>query len=571
MYTDKEIPAFLETYLPASEERIPVPMNKNCEVCVVIPAYGERQYIWRPLESLAHQQGTTNDRYEVIIVVNNPAKDPGKDGFYQTALEENRFILDLVRYINLEEVDIRFREGEQERADGIRASGLKVFAVDKSGPGKTLPKGSANVGGARNRGLAEAVARFYRHTGKNGIVAHTDADTSVDCHYVSSLITAFRKNQNLVGLTGLCVDELLDERDIECINAYMNHLIELFYYELFDVLAAVENVREENTGYINFGGYNMASRAFEAAAAGGIPAITGHEDMEFGFRLARLGTIEYNDSVKVIAALRVSKRAERSKGSGMSKHSLRMKEQFSLKLKHPDQALYIKQLYIALKEMVNDGQVSAERLKEIVAIDRQSLLTEEELTSFSGKLRQLPDFVPGDFPQEVQLDLDKLLDKIDETIGRLDAGDAYSNITDLFCLNPRCKDTYLSDKEMLNRRIQQTEMVIDYLLNMIFAEKPAAIKADDLRGLVQSLISQAGIDHFEEYLGDEFLSGYYFRKLARILEQAENKGDAIAMVKFNFIGWDALMRPEPDSTAALFMEAFTLRKCVFDVVFGEHT
>ena len=77
--------------------------------------------------------------------------------------------LKIIKYINGEENGVQLSDEEKDVVERIRSSGIKIFAVDKASEGKTLPDKEANVGGARNRGVAEAVARFYEQKKSNGI------------------------------------------------------------------------------------------------------------------------------------------------------------------------------------------------------------------------------------------------------------------------------------------------------------------------------------------------------------------------------------------------------------------
>ena len=76
MLDPRKVTRYIDKELPDSEERIKVRMNPNCEVSVVIPAYGERDYILEPLASLANQKGVYPHQYEIIVVVNNPGSKP---------------------------------------------------------------------------------------------------------------------------------------------------------------------------------------------------------------------------------------------------------------------------------------------------------------------------------------------------------------------------------------------------------------------------------------------------------------------------------------------------------------
>ena len=111
----EKIETYLKENFPDSEERIPIPMNPACEVCLIIPAYDEKDYILFPLESLTRQNNVTPDQYEVIVVVNNPGPPPGalsKDTCqtsesyrkkwerWRQVVEKNRETLKLIEYIN---------------------------------------------------------------------------------------------------------------------------------------------------------------------------------------------------------------------------------------------------------------------------------------------------------------------------------------------------------------------------------------------------------------------------------------------------------------------------------------
>src|SRR3989338_5279888 len=67
---------YIAENLSPAEERISTPMDKNCKVAVVVPAYGERHAILRMIKSLAQQDDVAPDEYELVVVVNNPALPP---------------------------------------------------------------------------------------------------------------------------------------------------------------------------------------------------------------------------------------------------------------------------------------------------------------------------------------------------------------------------------------------------------------------------------------------------------------------------------------------------------------
>lgn len=320
---EAQITQYLKTDLPETEERIKTPMNPNCEVSVVIPAYGEWDYVLRPLESLAKQKGVTTDQYEVIIVVNNPADPPTqhedespsfhakKLAHYNQAVLENQKTIDLIRYINGENVGENTGENlspaEREKADNLKRSGLKIHYIDKASIGKNLPKDEANVGGARNRGVAEAIERFYA-LGRNGIIAQTDADTSCDSNYIHGLIEVFEENPKLVGLAGsVKLDDSSANDELLKLSSSYTRLNSRYDYVL-KLLKKEPQTKETETQEIGFCGANMASRAFETAMIGGIPKMADREDFEFGRRLSKIGEVTRDSRVKTMPMDRLSAR-----------------------------------------------------------------------------------------------------------------------------------------------------------------------------------------------------------------------------------------------------------------------
>lgn len=248
---EKKVISYLNENLSETEDRIKEPMNKECEVSIVIPAYGEREAIFRPIESLTRQKGISRDSFEAIFVINNPGKAPEQEDFkgtdndykrkfelYHKSLAENQECLKIIRHINGENIDVALSVEEKEIVEKIKSSGIKIFAIDKATPGKTLPRDEANVGGARNRGVAEAVARFYEQKKSNGIIAQSDADTILDENYLHNLIKVFKKKPELVGIAGeLEFEQMEDSELIRRLSWYgemehqYNRLLESFVNE----------------------------------------------------------------------------------------------------------------------------------------------------------------------------------------------------------------------------------------------------------------------------------------------------------------------------------------------------
>ena len=574
---------YLNKNLPDSEERIAVPISPHCEVCVVIPAYGERDYILRPMETLAAQKGINIDQYEVIIVVNNPGKEPIKsetesDDIYRCklkhlsgAIEENQYILNLIRYINNEDVDIKFREAEKEIIEMIKKSGVKIFAVDKASPGKTLPPAEANVGGARNRGLAEAVARFY-DLGRNGIIAHTDADTLVDEYYVRNLLKAFKEKPEIIGLCGIDEDDLVDPRDVRGMDAYLRVMIAFHYDHLFWIIAN-ESPGEKST-FINFCGSNMASRAFEAAVIGGIPKTNGSEDTRFGKSLGKIGKIGIGGDIRTASAIRSSARANYGTGCEMIEYMKEIEKKGLVELRNPEQALYLKQIHQKINEASKNQRLTPGTLKQILCISNRPLLNDDDLLLFNQKILQRQGAAGIEFDRDpgIKLFLNKIYSEIDRTIGRMELKEACSSLIDIFCCEPIYKEGYMALKDRAIETIRLFEKILEYVLNDIFEHKPQHIDSDILLNILELNLKKMGFN--EDLVTGLSEERFLLTKLSRLIEKAKTKEEARELIKNAFVPtkrYRPLILPEKHSIAFKLIELNCMRNVVFDDIFDEHS
>ena len=399
----EQVAAYLEKEL-ASEDKIAEPMDSDCKVSVVIPAYGERGYILRPIESLATQEGVDPNEYELIVVVNNPSESPAKSAKetdadferkiaqYRLAVKENQETLKLIGFINGEDTDAEIGAQEKEIIERIKALGLRVRAIDKASPGKTLPKESANVGGARNRGVAEAVARFLEQN-KNGIIAQSDADTRFDIKYIRNLIEIFKKRPELVGLVGkLDLEPEYGDRLVSLTSLYGD--MKIAYTTLIDDLGKRESNFEDTEEvrffeHIHFSGANMASRAVEAALVGGVPKIAGGEDPGFGERLSDIGVIDRVPEVVVSTADRFSARTDVDAGEGQRK--IKLAESLEevgtvLVTETPESAIAVRNLRRELVKAIKTHDTTPQNLKRILSYKDEQLLSDEELEVLSREL-----------------------------------------------------------------------------------------------------------------------------------------------------------------------------------------
>lgn len=402
-----KIEEYLSQTLPESEERIGAPMISRCEVSIIIPAYGEREIILRPLESLLRQEGIENEAFEVIIVVNNPPTPPEKRHNenerdheralvqYNEALKNNQDTLRLLRYLNGSEENIQLSDQEKEICEKIRKSGLKVYWIDKASQGKTFSQQEANVGGARNRGVAEAVARFYEQA-RNGIIAQVDADVRFDENYIKNLIKFFNDNPKLVGLSGSTDYEYIDTPD-RALHEKLSMYSDMGYYygdleEFYKIQKPTQKQKEQEQADIAnlFIGSNMASRAYEAAVVGGVPKLHGSEDPGFGKRLSSIGEIKRVQEIITYPGIRFSSRVDVDAGIGQRriKFAEMLTEKGTILVKTPEQITLRRQVRERVLETIKDKKLNTNTLRTIFTVADDEIFNETELKLFAQVLQE---------------------------------------------------------------------------------------------------------------------------------------------------------------------------------------
>ncbi len=458
---DAKIKAYLAEALPASEKRISTPMYPKCKVCVVVPAYGERGYILRPISSLAQQKDVTSDEYELIIVVNNPPKMPvqtinetsddyeRKLAHYRVAVDENQSVIQLIRKINGESTDVQTTSEEDHMIADIQASGLRLHVIDKSSIGETLPMAEANVGSARNRGVAEAVARFHE-IGRDGIIGQSDGDTSFDERYIRSLIDAFEKDPSLVGLAGKMEFEIdtNDNSDLMKLVTSTDQL-KYTYDELIRSLLIKEGEEQNNKttdSNVEFSGANMASRAYVAALAGGVPKLAGGEDPAFGKAISAFGKITRDETVITRPANRFSPRTDVNAGHGQKliKQAIRLSQGQSILLKPYKRSKAEKNILHSLGVAIATRSIDPDNLKKIMSVEGVPLLEDVEVSQFSEILEQIHDLtqlqtfsLPG--LNELK---NKALHKLDQILPDIPLEEAFASLERVFLDNPELATKY---------------------------------------------------------------------------------------------------------------------------------
>lgn len=387
--SEEKIKDYLKKTLEG-EARITEEMNPDCEVSLVIPVYSERESIFRPLSSLAKQTGVERDQFEVIFVINNPSQPPiraqaeTEDVYkalvagYEKAVSENQTVLSFIQYLNGGEL-LECTEAEKIQLDRIKASGVRIHVVDKTSPGQAFAREVAHVGSARNRGVAEAVARFYGLK-KNGIVAQSDADTRFPSDYIFKILGVFRKDPDLIGIGGTHVPEIVDTGDALFEQTAFIASIASTFTTLVLLKEEGFTARAQAGSPMFFAGSNMASRAFETALVGGVPTIEAGEDTRFGLKLGEIGKTR---KAKEIVTYPADRASDRTIGAGMQRENARkgLEERKMFTLMRPE---YIRFLHGLSRLFIEGYEVgrSPQELHSLFVYEGRDLLSDHEWNLF---------------------------------------------------------------------------------------------------------------------------------------------------------------------------------------------
>ena len=247
--------------------------SANLGLTVVIPCYAEPA-VGATLESLA--ACTLPDcAVEIIVVINSPEAAPAN-----------------VREIN------QHSRGEVEEWNRRSTNGpIRYRALDYP----SLPPRHAGVGLARKLGMDEAVARFARTPGANGVIASLDADCVVRPDYLQALVKHFADDPACPGASIYFEHRLEQAEDANWRRAMAEYELHLRYY--------VAGMRMAGFPYaFHTVGSAMTVRAESYARQGGMNRRKGGEDFYFIQKLVALGGYSAIVDTSVYPAVRRSDR-----------------------------------------------------------------------------------------------------------------------------------------------------------------------------------------------------------------------------------------------------------------------
>jgi len=585
---------FLAESLPPTEDRIQEPMNPRCEVCVVLPAYSERGYILRPLTSLATQEGVSPDQYEVIVVVNNPPIPPAREqfeteekyknglAFYAAAIADNQETLNLVRDIGGGQISVALTDEERASVENIRRSGLRLFVIDKASTGKTLPEGEANVGGARNRGVAEAVERFHNQIRKNGVIAQSDAEVRFPKSYIGKLIKIFGDDPELIGISGeVAYEDTLEDENLFTALSTHGEAEEVYKNLEYYLQSVITGKWGEDLDFLGaFDGSNMASRAQEAALVGGVPKLAGAEDTVFGMRLKTIGKTREAPELETVTLRRFSPRTTTGRGQRHIKIAEGIKSDTGLVVENPE----VVRLYHAKTKEFTDtimaDRATPESISNIFTIDGRRIFDDEQFSMVLDEVAK----VRGLQGQEAIQKLVKssrnniagletiLYERIAKTVPDIPLQEAATKLLEIIAdSDALLKSKYSSRREEFIResiaKVNDHKRELNTLLDIIFENKPTTLNADSLRNVITE--NREKLEFPEDEMERLFRRETVLVRLAEIITRASTKQEAFDSITARFAS--GLSHPAEGTLGYKTMEMHALAKAITDLHSEQNT
>ena len=283
--------------------------SKKYRMAVVIPVYGEYDYIGKTLFSLLENHSIYLEKTLIMLVVNNPAE--GANSCY---VKENQHLL---RELNDGSFQKKCRSGVPPLTLGVRAetslrqgfdghtkssvfvcrtttpgrsnrqitkspnllSCLNLVWIDASGSGQELP-GKGGVGMARKLGMDSVLEHIDWND--DPIIISLDADTLVEKNYLETIDSFFKENKD-ISAASVNFKHLSGENP-EQEKAIREYEYSIRYY--------IENLKKAGSPYAYHTiGSAMVCRANAYIRAGGMKLHRGGEDFYFMQALRKLGPI----------------------------------------------------------------------------------------------------------------------------------------------------------------------------------------------------------------------------------------------------------------------------------------
>ncbi len=227
------------------------PVSRACRMTVAIPAKNEEAFVTRALSAFVDQRDARGARL-----------DPQ--------------MYDVIVYCN----DCSDATAERARRFAREAPELSIHVVEAQ-----LPRVAAHVGTARRNVLELAVGRFEAARRVDGIVASTDADSTVDATWVATMLRELRGADAVGG--HVTIDT--SERDAMLAPLRLLYDRELVYRREIGFAEARFDPRPYDPfpRHDSFVGANFATTVATYRRAGGLAPLSRLEDLAFSRALER--------------------------------------------------------------------------------------------------------------------------------------------------------------------------------------------------------------------------------------------------------------------------------------------
>ena len=217
------------------------PPNRKFHQAIIIPSYGESDYLPKTLSSLGKNDLKLLQDTLVIVVVNH---GENADKFFKNDNEKTLEFLSTSEYP------------------------FTLGIIDAASPGLELSSKQAGVGLARKIGMDLALPHV---TGKRSLLFSTDADTTVDSHYLETVLDYFNEHSADAAVVGF---SHLISGNTELENKIKD------YEDFLLITARKINDAGSPYGYVAMGSA-MVCTAEAYTAVGGMPRKKATEDFYF--------------------------------------------------------------------------------------------------------------------------------------------------------------------------------------------------------------------------------------------------------------------------------------------------
>ena len=161
----------------------------NISQVIVIPAYAEREMLFRTLASLAKNPPSSHESSLVICVINNKDNSPA-------AVKENN--LQTIEYLDalVRKKSIKIFKKEKEiiaHLMDVYDARMKLGYINASSKGYEIPQNAGGVGMARKIGMDTALRLLSKSSVPGNMILSLDADTLVQNNYLSVIKNYFTR------------------------------------------------------------------------------------------------------------------------------------------------------------------------------------------------------------------------------------------------------------------------------------------------------------------------------------------------------------------------------------------